>query len=528
MQSCDVVIVGMGPIGAAGAILLGEAGLSVAVIEPERDVYPLPRAVGMDGEIVRAFQAIGRSDDLAAMLQPIRPGSRAGFANSSREWLFGQDLREFGPSGWPPLSMFDQPEVDRYLRDVAISHPNVTAHIGFAATDLIDEANSVTVTAKDDSSGEEIRCAGRYVIGCDGANSFVRQQRNIGWLDMGYNRDWLVVDVIAKEGNTLGNDVLQVCDPDRLTTYIATKDPYRRWEFRLNPGETRDEMLAPERIMELIDDWTPRDTYEIHRAAVYQFHATVAEIWRDGRILIAGDAAHQTPPFLGQGMNSGMRDVINLAWKLPLIINGTMSENLLDSYFDERMGHSEDLIDWAVSLGKLMEHIAATEAAARGDAPPPGEPPPLSAGYGQGRMIPPLKAGLLMAEQVSDTGSSGYQLQQPIVRLADGKSCRLDDVLGSGFAIAARDAKSVQLNDASRAIVEALGITIVALTDFELERGRFDPLFDQASAALIRPDRYIFGHTTDQVSLDDLIEALSAKLGFVPDQTVEPQKPALV
>lgn len=514
MDEFDVAIVGLGPVGAAGALLLAEAGLKVAAVERDRDIHPLPRAVGMDGEVVRAFQSIDRGEELNSLLQTIRPGERAGFANAEHEWMFGQDLVPFGPHGWAPFAMFHQPELDGWLRNEATRHGNVTPFIGYSLEALSDDANSAALTIKETKTGEALELSARYVIGCDGAASFVRQSIGAGQKNLGYDQDWLVIDVEMKEGALLPAEVLQVCDPARITTYVAAKDPFRRWEFRLNPGETREEMLKEERIHELIAPWTDRNTYDITRAAVYQFHALVADNWQKGRILLAGDAAHQTPPFLGQGMNAGMRDVINLAWKLPRVLSGQSPERLLDSYSAERSAHSEDLIDWAVKLGQLMEFLAAADAAAKGDGPPPGEPPEMSAAYGQGRMIPPLRHGVLMPEQTGETGFTGYQLDQPMVKTKAGETFRLDDLMGPGFAIVGRSDADLVLGHEASKIADRLGIRSLSLEGLEPVKWHFDPLFETRAAALIRPDRYIFGHTDENLSLDDLVLTLADMLGL--------------
>jgi 3-(3-hydroxy-phenyl)propionate hydroxylase len=509
----DVAIIGLGPVGAAAAVLLADAGLSVIAFERDTDVHPLPRAVGMDGEVVRGFQRIGRGEEFAALLQPIRPGDRAGFANAQHEWLFGQELTDFGGNAWPPLSMFDQPEVDGYLRTTAARYPNTEMRLGYEVLGLTQDADGVTLRTRDLADASEQAHRARYVIACDGASSDVRRSLDIGWRDLGYDHDWLVVDVTVNDKHTLNLDTVQVCDPDRLVTYVATKDPYRRWEFKLNPGETADEMLEAERIQQLIDPWTPRDSYTIRRAAVYQFHAATAERWREGRILLAGDAAHQTPPFLGQGMNAGMRDVINLAWKLPLVLTGVADPALLDTYPAERSAHAADLVAWAVAIGELMEHLAAVATSERDGKAAPAVPADTRAsGYGQGREAPPLRNGAVMVEQVSDTGSTGYLFNQPIVRDANGYEFRFDEQLGAGLAIVARTDADLQLSDASRALIDRLGMTVTSLEGLTTVRGHFDRLFDHAAAAVIRPDRYVFGHTSDALSLDELLAALAEKL----------------
>jgi 3-(3-hydroxy-phenyl)propionate hydroxylase len=512
-QAFDVVIVGLGPVGSAAAIQFAAAGLRVAVVERDPEIYQLPRAVMMDGEIVRGFQRIGLGDGVASLLQPTREGDRAGFSNSNREWLFGQDFVAFGSNGWAPANMFDQPEVDGYLRTKATGHPNVTAFVGFEATAIDNGEDSVTVGLRNIDTDEHSGVTADYLLGCDGASSFVRKTMGVGWHDLGYDHDWLVVDVEIKPGHTLTNTTIQVCDPDRLATYVCTKDPYRRWEFKLNAGEAWEEMQRPEKVQELLDPWTPRDTYSIRRTAVYQFHAAVADRWRIGRVLLAGDAAHQTPPFLGQGLNAGMRDVFNLAWKLPLVVSGAAPQSLLDTYQDERGAHATDLVQWAVSIGQLMEHLAATEKAEREGATPPDMPEALEqSGYGQGRDAPPLRAGVIHMPQVSDIGSTGYLFRQPLVRDGSGKEFLLDDVLGEGFALVTKGVGSI--SPVSQNILDQLGVRIATLDGLETVKGSFDPLFENATAAIVRPDRHVFGHTDENTSLDDLIGELGAKIGL--------------
>lgn len=509
----DVAVLGLGPVGAAACCLLAAEGLSVVGFERDTDVYPLPRAVGFDGEIVRAFQRIGLGDELCSILQAHRPGERAGFANSRREWLFGFEYPENGANGWRPMSMFHQPEVDSWLRARAAESEQVSLHLGTEVEGFESSETGVTLRVRDPQDGAVRSWRARYLIACDGAASATRHALGSTWKDLGYDRDWLVVDAIAREGHTLPLDTLQVCDPDRLVTLVIGKDPWRRWEFSLNPGETREEMLTDEKILSLIDPFTPRGTYEIRRRAVYQFHAATARPWSRGRVFLAGDAAHQMPPFLGQGMNSGIRDVNNLAWKLGHVLRGEAGASLLDTYEQERSPHAEALVGWAVSLGKLMEHIAQTELAEREGRDPPAMPAGSEgAGYGQGREAPPLQDGILLPHQVSAKGSTGYLFYQPKVRDRDGASFRLDEALGRGFALVGRDAEALELDATGREICSRRGIRCVTLHDLELVEGRFDPLFEHHSACLVRPDRHVFGHTDENLSVHALLAALDAAI----------------
>ncbi|MCZ6618665.1 MAG: bifunctional 3-(3-hydroxy-phenyl)propionate/3-hydroxycinnamic acid hydroxylase [Gammaproteobacteria bacterium] len=511
---CDVALIGMGPVGAAAAIFFAHAGISVIAFDRDKEVYGLPRAVSMDGEVVRAFQRIGLGDEVDNLLQPFRESDVAGFANSRREMLFGRAFKPFGTNGWRDNAFFDQPEVDRYLRDKAASHDNVEVFLGYEVESIECNSDRVTLAARaiDGSEGKTVEA--RYLLGCDGAASFVRRTLDIGWHDLGYDHDWLVVDIVAKPGATLPLETMQVCDPDRLCTFVRTKDPYRRWEFKLLPGETREEMERPERIRELLDSWTPRETYDIRRAVVYQFHAATAETWRTDRIFLAGDAAHQTPPFLGQGMNAGMRDVINLAWKLPLVLDGIAEESLLDTYQSERDAHAQDLVDWAVAIGKLMESLAAAEAAQRAGEPVPAvDAQQRSSGYGQGRAVPPLRDGVVCLDQVSDDGATGYLFSQPRVTDASGREFLLDELLGPGFAIVGLSPADIELGESAQKILSRVSGRALSLEGLTLTQGHWDRVFDVAPAVIVRPDRYLYGHVEPgSVSLDDLLAGLARKL----------------
>ena len=233
----DVIVLGLGPVGCTAAVLMAEAGLSVFAIERDEEVYKLPRAVNLDGEIVRGFQSIGRGEELNNLLQKVRSGDRAGFANSNRQWLFGQDVAEFGMNGWQPMNMFDQPEVEGYLRSLVLNHELIDAKIGYEFTSVAQTNDLVSVELVNcsDPAGKSYCASAKYLVACDGASSLTRKKLDFGWHDLGYDHEWLVVDIIEGDGHTLGNDTIQVCSPDRISTYVCTKDPYRRWEFKLLP-----------------------------------------------------------------------------------------------------------------------------------------------------------------------------------------------------------------------------------------------------------------------------------------------------
>ena len=505
MTDCDVAIVGFGPVGAFAALQLAEVGLRVAILERSTAPVELPRAVGLDGESQRAFQRLGLGEAVSAILQPLRPGERIGFTDSKHDMLFSMEVPERGPMGWRDMSFFDQPELEALLRELVAKEARIAVSLGCTVTAVAQTRDAVTATyvAPD---GAERTFEAAWLLGCDGASSSVRSLAGIDWQSLGYDQDWLVIDVVIGPEADLPVAVMQVCDPARLTSYICVKDPNRRWEFQLQPGETREEMLRPERIAALLDPWLPREHYRIRRAAVYQFHAATAERWREGRVLLAGDAAHQTPPFLGQGLNSGFRDAVNLGWKLPLVLDGTCDAAFLDSYQDERDAHARDLVERAVSIGKLMETLAAREA---------GLPDPHADGPGDGSPnIPPLRGGALVMEQVGADSPVGRLLVQPTVRRKGEGTCRLDELLGRGFAVVARSEADARVGAEARTILERLDARVVTLDGLEVVDGTMDWLFLSHPAALVRPDRYLFGVVDAEWDLDRLVAELGRRLRF--------------
>jgi 3-(3-hydroxy-phenyl)propionate hydroxylase len=397
----DVAIAGYGPVGAVLANLLGQAGLDVVVIEPTLDVYHLPRAAHFDDEIMRVFQGIGLADEVLPHTTPVLGMD---FVTAAGDVLFG-----FGSTdrpkrhGWEVGYMFHQPGVERALRAGVQRFDNVDVRLGHEVVAL-DQTEVVALEVREVATGAEHAVYARYVVGCDGARSFVRRSLGIGLDDEGFDQPWLVVDAILRDDTTctLPERVLQICDPARPGTFVPMPGRHRRWEL-MAMGETADELLEPDTIARLLKPWvTVGVDVDLDRAAVYSFHALVAEEWRRGRVLLAGDAAHQMPPFLGQGMCSGIRDAANLAWKLELILAGDADDALLDTYQPEREPHVRAITELAVALGGILQTTDPEVAKARdegfrsggGGAPPEAGLPPLGGdlwfgtGPGVGRPFP--------------------------------------------------------------------------------------------------------------------------------------------
>ena len=311
----DVAIVGYGPVGQALAALLGAAGHRVAAFERHDEIYRLPRAVHLDHEIRRLLQRLGVADAVAGDM----------LATSEYHWLGadGEPLMTLtapvpAVSGWESDYLFFQPALEAELDTCARRHDSVSVERGWTAESVAQDAGGATLALR--RGGETRAVRARWVVGADGANSVVREALGIGRRDLGFRERWFVVDVEPADMTALDLPAgCQWCDPRRPTTHVQSGRRHRRWEFMLLPGE-RAEDFTEERAWELLAPWFAPGDGRLTRCAVYEFRSMLADGLRDERALVIGDAAHLTPPFLGQGLCAGLRDAVNLAWKLDLVL----------------------------------------------------------------------------------------------------------------------------------------------------------------------------------------------------------------
>ena len=377
----DVVVVGGGPVGCTLAIALSNLGVRTLVLERDSKPHPLPRAILMDAEVRRSLVQQGLGPRLDPLLTPI---TSAEYVDVHGQRLSGDDLAGRLVHGGLPVSCAHyQPDLDEMLEAEARERGAEVVRDALVTAVRSDESGSVML---DLSNGR--RVTGAYVVGCDGASSTVRRSLGIGWIDQGFDQDWLVVDVElhdrAATGLTTGAQ--QVCDPERPTTLVCGHGRMYRWEFQLQPGEDPKAMQQPDRVWSLLERWIDRSAGRLVRAASYRFHAVVATTMRHGRVLLAGDAAHQMPPFMGQGLNTGMRDATNLAWKLRWVLSGWADEGLLDTYSSERLSHATAVVQQSIDAGQLIDQYAGRV----GYSITPG------AGYGSDRRRPQYRTGAVI------------------------------------------------------------------------------------------------------------------------------------
>lgn len=522
----DVAIVGYGPVGQALAALLGRAGHRVGVFERYREIYRLPRAVHLDHEIMRLLQALDLAEPLAQEMIPVHDYQWFG---ADGELLLRFDVEALAPSGWQSDYMFFQPELERAIDRHACTERGVSIERGWVAEGVTQTDGGAEITLRRCVEEEAGRLAltgdartikARWLVGADGANSFVREASGIGRRDLGFQERWLVVDAEPRDMAALAHLPIasQRCDPSRPTTIVQSGPSHRRWEFMLLPGERPADFEDPARVWALLEPWYRPEDGALTRSAVYEFHSMLADQMRIGRVLLVGDAAHLTPPFLGQGLCSGFRDAANVAWKLDLVLRGLASEKLLDTVDPERQPQNEAIIRLAVELGKVLCQLDPQLAAERDVLLRQADPPPPPA-------LPPLNGGALHKAGEADPLAGALSAQGLVARA--GREGRFDDVVGRGFQLIAAGGDPLAVLDVEhRRLIDLLDMSVATL-DVDAPQGVRD--LDgrltgwlsehQAHAVIVRPDFYVFGSVQAAEQLPSLLDDLGSQLHLTTTPT---------
>jgi len=490
----DVLVAGFGPVGAVLAGLLGKRGIDVLVLERDHEVFPLPRAAHVDHTGLRTWQELGLLDRLLPAMQA---NHGLDFLTANGELLARIPGDQSSTSGLPTSMYFFQPALDSAVREAVAAMPSVTVALGTEVVDVISAGDHVRVVAAA-PGGERLDVTAKWVVACDGAASRIREQIGFGVEDLHFEEPWLVVDLVLDGQRAEPGRALCLCDPGRPTYSIPMPAGRHRFEFRLMDGDDPATMLQAGRISELVTPWFPDRAFELERTAIYTFHGLVARNWRHQRVFLAGDAAHQMPPFLGQGMCSGLRDAANLAWKLDLAIRGNAPDDLLNTYEEERRAHVRSVVESAVRIGRLICTIDPAEAAERdrrmlGDARPPSQRIAFT--------LPALRPGFLVRENGGD-----LFVQPP------GADVRLDDAVGSRFAVLARTSAPIGPGPADW-WRDRLGAFVAAAGELPPAhaKGILSWLDSHDSdVVVVRPDRYVLWAGPD---LDDVTRKIAGLLG---------------
>jgi 3-(3-hydroxy-phenyl)propionate hydroxylase len=502
-----VVVVGAGPTGLTLANLLLRYGVDVLLIERNESTVQEPRAVSIDDESLRTMQAIGVVD---SVLSHVVLGYGSDYFSPCGS-LFLRVRPSSKEYGYAKRSAFRQPIFERQLREYFCARaagPGGGSEAWFN-TELIDfreEEDHVRLTVRG-SDGQTREIHSRYVAACDGSRSFVRDKLGIQLSGSTFHERWLILDLEGTADPT--RDTKVFCDPARPCLSLPGPDRTRRFEFMLREGEEEAEVTSTEFTRALLKKHGEENTL-IRRSRVYTFHARMADRWRDGQIFLAGDAAHLSPPFAGQGMNSGIRDAHNLAWKLSAVVNGQLGPCVLDTYESERRDHAWAMIELALRMGKVMMPRSASSAFALQAAfRLLGLVPPARAYFAEMRYKPKprFESGFLVRrENGSGANLVGRMFPQPQVRSAD-RVGLLDDFLGDDFALLALPQTPSQLFDRlPPKLLEPLRIQRVAIrntSDFAGVPSEVEALQNEsewfasamrdipAGLFLIRPDRYV-------------------------------------
>jgi 3-(3-hydroxy-phenyl)propionate hydroxylase len=528
MEVYDAVIIGYGPVGAVLANILGQAGLKVAILDRMAGIYDKPRAINIDHEVMRILQSVGLAGRVDAICAPHTGTEFRGIDNRLIK-LFAPPKRPF-PLGWTPNLMFVQPEFESILRDGVARFANVDVLLSHEALAVRQGVATARVVAQDLTGGVAVELHGRFVLACDGAGSPVRKHLGITQENLDFDEWWTVVDAWLKDGAKVPAMTTQYCLPSGPTTYVVGPRGLRRWEMKILPHENPVGYEDVENVRRRLAPFVDPKKIDIWRAATYRFHALVAHEWRRGRIFLLGDAAHQTPPFMAQGLCSGIRDAGNLGWKLIAVLQGRAPDGLLGSYEVERKPHVRELVATTKALGEIIGELD-WEAARRRDGL-------LGEGIDRGetetlrqKFIPDLTNGLLAHLAAGDgkgvlATAAGTLFVQPTVKDTRGAVHRLDDLIGDRFTIVLPDHETEQWMapltamdwqkiggkrlvvtpeprfDGTEAFVEEGSL----LSDWMRRFGR--------GAAVVRPDKYVFGLAHDRRSLQQMVEQVVEALNL--------------
>jgi 3-(3-hydroxy-phenyl)propionate hydroxylase/flavoprotein hydroxylase len=501
----DIAVVGYGPVGMATAALLGGAGHRVVVLERHPTLYNLPRAAIFDDETMRTFARLGIAD---RMLPLVHVQRNYEWRNGGGELLIEHEFSPVGRSGWAEWYMMYQPDLEDALDDTCRALPNVEIRQGSRVVGYEQDDTGVRVLLDDDRD-----VLARHVVACDGGHSFTRQWLGIDQDDYGFSEPWMVCDfrLTAEVDLPMAR---QVCDPRQPISIISLGPRHHRFSFMLDSAEAFATESQTARVWQRVGAFLDEDHADLIRVATYTFRSRIAHSWRSGRILLAGDAAHQMPPFLGQGMCSGIRDAQNLAFKLDRVLRGESDPSLLDTYQTEREPHVRAVVEKGIELGRVQttrDPVAAAARDARLIAAREAHQKP------EKMRFPGLGPGLVAV------GTPGAGTLVPQGRVGDGeRSGRFDEVLGHGFTVLVDARDGAPGTGAAAEAAAELGArvwhigeraTTDAVADLD---GVYGAWFDETgcAAVIVRPDHYVYGTADSASGLANLIDRLRAALAL--------------
>lgn len=514
----DVIIVGLGPTGATLAALLGQRGIRVAAFDKLPALYPLPRAIGLDHEVMRIMQELGIAEKVQKHTAAYRPSEYRG--------MQGQLIKRLDMApppyrlGWAPNYVFDQPAFEGIIRSRLSELGSVQVHLEADVAAEGQDASGAWIDVRLRGEAEMTRVTGKYLIACDGGASHIRTRLDIPLEDLNFHEPWLVVDAIINDEKLadLPQTQVQYCEAGRPSTFVVLPGNHRRWEIMLLPGDSLSSEFPENELWPLLERWIRPGDGKLWRAASYRFHGLVATEWRRGRILLAGDAAHMTPPFMAQGMVQGLRDALNLSWKLERVLAGTSPASLLDSYGEERRPHVVETTHTSIELGRVICERDPELAHRRDERLVAEHGGQVRTAYRQ-NMIPSLKFGLI----AEGSPGAGSLFPQPHVK-APGFEGRLDDLTARGIRVAVVGEMAAGAAEKLKGLLELCdGVLINVgstatdnMADFHVEEleAVLTPWLASLgqSVVIARPDNYVYGTAQSPEEAIDMLQQFLRRL----------------
>lgn len=518
MTHFDIIVSGCGPTGGVIANLLAAQGLSVCIVERFKEVYPLPRAIVLDWEVMRALQYCGVAHTLHPSTRP-HPGTDFIGVDGGVIKLFDPAPPPY-PLGWPATSTFIQPELEQMLRRALRLRRNAVQKYGSEVSGFSEGAEGVTVTVTDNDTGWKEELTAEALVACEGANSLTRESLGYGLEDFDFDEWWVVVDAWQRCDTDLPRKTTQYCWPSRPATYVVGPGNLRRWEIKMLPGEQPHEFNNPTKLREVLSNYVDVRCFDVWRSATYRFSARVGDRWQSQRVFLAGDAVHQTPPFLGQGLCAGVRDAFNLAWKIVHMHRHGWNDKIVASYQEERKPHVAKIIHAAKEFGLIIGEMDEAKALERDRV--------LRAELDSGRMIttrqafiPNLADGILGEDVLS-----GSLMVQPEVKVPKG-TVLMDDLTPMEFLFVTEGTEAQGWMQAHAELWHKLhgaGVAFISEGDAVsegvlgmVETGNTFSGWAKTHGVrgvLVRPDRYVYSGVTNPNDLAEQLKRLAGHLGF--------------
>lgn len=495
MIKYDVAICGYGPVGSVCAILLAQYGYKVIVIDKNIGPSPTARAINTDGEQLRVFDKFNIAKTIVENSNQIE---RVIFSKPNLDAIQTlEQPQEESEMGWPNQVLFYQPELESFIREKISSFKNIDVIEDCELIDFKDKKDSVLLNCIKQKKLFNIEST--FLIGCDGASSFIRKKLNIELDDFGYNQKWLVCDAHIVKKIELKNELIQVCDPKRPTTFLRGRGEHLRFEFKVMPNDNLNHLKKEDTIWELLSPWINKNNSLLERADIYNFHACIANKWNQNNIFLAGDSAHQMPPFMGAGMGTGIRDVANLSWKIDLFLRNRSTKSIFNTYQKERYPHAKWSIGQTVTIGEIIEGFCAAEEGKQFK--------PTRRSYDV--KFPHIPNGIYSNPEDKITG---LPIPQPIL-FHDKERVRLDTLIKSKFAIIS-NLNEFKVSKKAKQIIEKLDIKLIFMDENDDPDNRMSKIFKLYEYILVRPDLYVYGGS-DKKSLSKMIISLETSFYLI-------------